>query len=100
MNKLISRSFLNALGTAVYIAVIATVLQNGDKLFRQMDNWSSPIAFLMLLVLSAAITASLVLGKPILMYMDGNKQEAVKMFLYTLGWLAVGVVILFLFNLK
>lgn len=94
MDKLIQRSFLNALGVTAYVAVIATIMQNGERIFGQVNQTLAPIAFLTLFVLSAAVTGSLVLGKPVLMYLDNQKSEAVKLFLYTLGWLALAVVIL------
>ncbi|HEX3100084.1 MAG TPA: hypothetical protein VHQ41_03915 [Patescibacteria group bacterium] len=95
MDKLKQRSLLNALGTAAYVAIIATLLQNGERIFGEPNSMVAPIAFLLLFVMSASITGGLVLGKPILMYMDGQKKEAVQMFLYTLGWLALVTVILF-----
>ena len=94
MNKLVQRSFFNALGVSVYIAAVATVIRNGEKVFGQMDNVLGPITFLLLFVISAAITGSLVIGKPVLMYLDGAKREAVRLFLYTVGWLAVGMIVL------
>lgn len=100
MTNLISRSFINALATALYIAGVATVMENGEKIFGEMDNVSGPVAFLLLFVLSAAITSSLVLGKPILMYLNNQKSEALKLFFYTLAWLALGVIILFFLNIK
>ena len=92
MNKLIKRSFLNTLGLITYIAVIATVLMNGEKVFGNVNPAFAPVAFLSLFVLSAALSASLVLGKPILMYLNGEKTEAIKLFFYTLAWLAIAII--------
>ena len=100
MNKLIQRSFLNALGTAAYVAVVATIMQNGEKIFGGKSSIVGPISFLMLFVLSASITSGLVLGKPFLMYLNNQKSEAVRLFIYTICWLAFAVVILFLSNIK
>ena len=94
MTKLIQRSLLNALGTIAYVSVVATVMQNGEKIFGQVNQSLAPIAFLTLFILSAAVTGGLVLGKPVLMYLDSQKSEAIKLFLYTLYWLALAVVIL------
>lgn len=52
----------------------------GDK----PDTVFAPIMALMLFVLSAAVTASLVLGRPILWYIDGKKKEAVQLLFSTL----------------
>lgn len=100
MNKLIQRSFLNALGTIAYITLIATIALNSEKLFKQSDSIIAPISVLTVFVLSAAITGSLILGKPILMFLNGSKSEAIKLFLYTLGWLFITLIIIALFNLK
>ena len=100
MQKLIQRSFLNALGVTAYVAVIATIMQNGEKIFGNMNQTTGPIAFLTLFVLSAAVTGSLVLGKPVLMYLDNQKTDAIKLFLYTLGWLALAVVILLIVSIQ
>ena len=48
-----------------------------------------PAAMLLLLVLSATITGALVLGKPILLYLDNKKADAIKLFFWTLGWLVI-----------
>ncbi len=69
-------------------------MQNGERIFGQMNKTTGPIAFLTLFVLSAAVTGGLVLGKPLLMYVNNQKSEAIKLFIYTLCWLALAVVIL------
>ena len=89
MKNLKSLALLNALGTAIYVSLIALFMQNAERIFGQMDNLFGPVAILLIFVLSAAITGSLVLGRPILMYLDNRKAEAVKLFIYTLGWLFV-----------
>lgn len=99
MNKLIQRSFLNAFGTVVYISLVAEIMNHGEKIFGGKASIVGPIAFLTLFVLSAGVTASLILGKPVLMYLSGAKPEAIKLFLYTLGWLVIATIILFLVNL-
>lgn len=48
------------------------------------DTIFAPIIMLMLFVFSAAITGSLVLGRPILWYIDGKKKEAVHLLFSTL----------------
>jgi preprotein translocase subunit SecF len=100
MNSLIKRSLLNALGTVVYVILVALIMTKASGLFGSMNNLLQPIAFLMLFVLSAVITTSLIFGKPVLMYWNGEKAEAVKLFLYTVGWLAGATIILLALNLK
>jgi len=94
MNKLIKRSFLNALGVIVYVAGLVTTVQNSQKIFGHVNESIAPIIFLTVFVLSAGVTGGLVLGKPGLMYLDNQKSDAIKLFLYTLCWLALAVVLL------
>ena len=86
-NNLFKTSLINSLGVAVYCSIVAYIMQNGEKIFGKMANFWGPFAFLMLFVVSAAIVGSLVLGKPVIMYLAGEKKEAVKLLGYTIGWL-------------
>jgi hypothetical protein len=98
MNKVLFRSFLNALGTALYVALVAIVMQNGERIFGQVNKILGSIAFLLLFLVSATVTASLVLGKPLLMYLEGEKSKAIQMFLFTVGWLTFCLVVLLVVN--
>ena len=100
MNKLLQRSFLNALGTIAYVSVIATIMQNGDKIFGRINQTLAPIAFLTLFVLSAGVTGGLVIGKPVMLFLNNQKTEAIKLFIYTLCWLALAVVILLIASIQ
>lgn len=85
MNK---TSFLNALGTVAYISLVGTFMQNASKFLGEKDNFVTPIIVLLLFTLSAITVGGLVLGKPLMLYFDNKKKEAVTMFLQTAGWLA------------
>jgi len=82
------QSFLHALATLVYITFVSTLMQNGERLLGKTDNFFSPIIFLLLFTLSAIIVSALIVGKPIMLYLDGKKKEAVGFFLHTVGWMA------------
>ncbi len=98
--KLAKQSFLNALGTVAYIILIALVMSGLEKFIsNEPDGFFAPVLFLTLFVLSAAITAGLVLGKPVMMFLAGERKEAVTLFVYTLGWLLVAVMILLFVNI-
>jgi len=56
-------------------------------LFGKMQSVLSAVAFLLLFVVSAAITGYLVFGQPILYYLDGQKKEALGLLGYTVFWL-------------
>jgi hypothetical protein len=85
--KILAWSFVNSVGVLVYVALVATIIQNGEKIFGQMKNFAGPIAFLLLFVFSALVTGLLVLGRPVYLFLDGFKKESVKMLLYTVGWM-------------
>ncbi len=87
------RSLLNSLGVLIYTSLVAAFFFNGEKILGQANSFLMPAAMLMLLVLSAAITGSLVFGKPILLYFDNQKSDALKLFFYTIGWLAIITII-------
>ncbi|MFA7654016.1 MAG: hypothetical protein WCX97_03175 [Candidatus Magasanikbacteria bacterium] len=88
-SKLIFWGFVHAMGVDLYITIVAIIIRYGEQIFGKMNNLFGPMAFLMLFVLSAAITSALVLGRPILLYMEGKKIEAIKLFGYILGWLFI-----------
>ena len=94
-SKYILRSFINALGTAVYVILVALFMFNGENLFDKTDNFLMPVFMLLLFILSASVTGLLVLGKPILMYLDNLKKEAIIMLLSTIGWIAIFLIIVF-----
>ena len=90
MNKNILKSAgVNALATGLYIVVIALFLSSTARIFGPSNTMLIPIAMLLLFVFSATFTGVLVLGKPILWYLDGKKKEAVSLFMATLGFLFV-----------
>jgi len=100
MNKLIQRSLLNALGTLAYVSTLVTLVLNGEKMFGTVNPSIAPIMFLTVFVLSAAVTGGLVLGKPVMLFLNNQKNEAIRLFIYTLCWLALAVVILLIISVQ
>jgi len=99
--KFVKQSLPYSAGAVVYIAVVATIMQNAEKLFNDggttEDSVLAPIGILMLLVVSAATMGMLVFGKPLMLYIDGKKREGVMMAVYTIGQLAAFTLLLFVF---
>jgi len=87
--RLILQSFFNSLGVFVYVSGIAALITNGEKLFGKINSIWGPILFLMLFVVSALITATLVFARPIYLYFSERKQEGIRLFFYTGGWLTM-----------
>ncbi len=86
-NSIIKNAALNAVVTALYVAVIASFLFYAPKVFgpNRTNTVLVPIVVLSLFVFSAAVTGILVFGQPVLWYLDGKKKEAISLLVYTLG---------------
>ena len=65
--------------------MVGSFLFYAPKVFGRGNSVLIPIAMLLLFVFSAALTGALILGRPILWYLEGNKKEAFSLLLYTLG---------------
>ena len=89
-------SFGHAVLVVVYVSIVAWVMQHAPQWFRPGKTILTPIAFLMLFVFSAAVVSALVLGRPVLLYAEGQKKEALKFFGFTLLWLFVITIVVFL----
>ncbi|MFC1613309.1 hypothetical protein ACFL23_03165 [Patescibacteria group bacterium] len=93
--KLLKISFLCSLGVFGYILLVSWIINNGDKIFGDVDTLWGPVMFLMLFVFSALITALLVLGYPIWLYLEKEKKDAVKLLFYNVAWLFIFLVVVF-----
>ena len=81
-----SRSpFYNAIAAAGYIVVIASIMFYGSQFLGPQETVIIPITMLSLFVLSAAVMSYLFVYQPIIMYLDGEKQAGVKLFMQTIG---------------
>jgi len=97
MKTIIKTAFLNSLATAIYISIVGSFMfYAGNLNLGQSKTPLIPVFMLMLFVFSAALTGTLVFGKPILWYMDGKKKEALSLLTYTLGFFFVIVALAFM----
>lgn len=96
MRTILKHAFINALLTALYIALIASFLFYTPALFPDdPDTVMIPIFMLSLFVFSAALTGLLVVGRPLMWYLESKKREAVLLFLWTLGFFFLITLVLF-----
>ena len=95
-SKLLLLALLNSLGTLVYVSVVVLLMSNAQKLFGPDKNFWAPLAMLLLFVLSATIVGLLVLGRPAYLYFNNLKKEGIVLLLYTIGFLFVITVVVFL----
>jgi heme O synthase-like polyprenyltransferase len=98
-SKLVWLALLHSLGIVAYVIIVVLLIQNGGRIFGQMTDLLGPIAFLLLFVSSAAITGALALGRPIMLFLENRKVEAIKMFSYTIGWLFLITVVVFVIKI-
>ena len=88
-NKTILHTLGHALLVFLYVSGVAWFMFNGKVFFGEFQNFWGPVFMLLLFVLSATIVGTLVLGRPILLYLSGEKSEAVRFLVYTIFWLLV-----------
>ena len=82
-SKLITRAILNSLGVLIYVLIVASILNNANRIVEPMNKVIGPVVFLMLFVFSALLTGGLILGKPLLLYFEGFEKEGIKLLIYT-----------------
>lgn len=84
------RSLINSVSTFAYTFLVAFFMYNGEKIFGASEkSFLIPLVLLLLLIISASVTGTLVLWKPIRLYTEGFKKEAFCLFFATLIWLLV-----------
>ncbi len=88
-SKIIFLSLIHALGILVYITSVVFILITLGNHFKGNDSPIQMIPFLLLLVFSVGLMTALVFGRPVQLYLNGFKIEAIKFFGYTLTWLFV-----------
>lgn len=94
MQKITKSALINALATTGYIIlVVSFFFFAGESQWGEDNEFLIPIAMLMLFVTSAAITGYLMVGKPLLMYLDGKKKEAITLLTQTIGFFAAFTVL-------
>lgn len=95
--KIIQQSFLLALGEVAYIFLVALIMFTVGKLFGDKPDPEiiAPIAFLLLFVISASVSGALIVGKPVMLYLDGQKKDALRLFGLILAWLALFLLVAF-----
>jgi hypothetical protein len=91
--KLVKFAFFSALGETVYILLIALFVIYSGRFKGNEPSILPIIVFLLTFVFSAALSGALILGKPILLYLEGKKKEAITLFGLTLGWLMLFLII-------
>lgn len=82
MNK---NPLVNAALAFLYICTLVFVMTWGSKLIPQQDPAIMPVIMISLFTLSAAVMAYLFCLQPIQLFLEGQKKQAVNLFLQTVG---------------
>ena len=93
--KMFKQGLLHAALALAYITLIGTVVSNNEHRFDSLPKIFIPIYVLSMLVVSAAVMGMLIFGKPVMLYIDGKKREAITLVISTIGSLAA-LTVLFL----
>ncbi|MBI3934148.1 MAG: hypothetical protein HY316_05620 [Acidobacteria bacterium] len=82
---ILKNALFNAVATAAYVIAVGSFLFYAPKVFGRGNSVLIPIAMLLLFFFSAALTGALILGRPVLWYLDGKKKEALSLLVSTLA---------------
>jgi len=86
IRKIVTRSLLHALGAGIYIMLVALFMSNVEHIFGKGNQILSMMAFLLLFVISASVMGLLIFGKPVMLFIEGQKKPAISLALYTIGF--------------
>ena len=89
MKAILRNAAINASVTALYVVAVVVLLYYAPAAVGQTRNVLFPIAMLLLFVFSAAFTGAMVLGRPVLWYLEGEKSDAIALLIATLAMLFV-----------
>ena len=96
-NNLEVSTLINTIGATAYIFLVSQIMMNSEDLFGNLgNNFIGPFAFLLLFVLSAAVVGGLLFGPTVYLFFEGKKKDSIKSAVYSIGWLMLITVVVFL----
>ena len=78
--------FVQASGLFFYILLITLFMNSANPLFQEEDSMLAPLIFIMLFVISAVISASIVLGRAGYLFWEKRYAEAFGLLRWTISW--------------
>lgn len=81
--KLKKEGALQAVGVFIYVLLVSLFMNSANNIFGAEDKFLTPVAVLLLFIFSALVTGGLVLGRPIMFYLDNRKREGIMLLFYT-----------------
>jgi len=87
---------LEAAGLAGYVTLVVTLMGSMEKWTHSSDGGGmmTGIIVLLLFVTSALISASIMLGYPVFLFIKGEGKAALRIVLQSIGWLILFFVII------
>ena len=79
-------AFLQATGLLIYISLVAQFFMHGEDWFGKMNHIFGPILVLLILVISATISALIVLGRAGLLFWEKKYKQAFSLVGWTIAW--------------
>lgn len=87
----IRSGFLQALGVSIYVACFALSVNFVGSIVDSYEVSPGPVfgimAFLLAFIVSALITGSMMLWRPITLFLAGKRHEAVEIIFWSVVWL-------------
>jgi len=90
-----NKGILSGVVAIAYIVIVAIFISSAQRIFGPTsDPMLNITVFLTVFVFSAAFMAITLFGRPVMMYIDGQKKEAVALVGWSLGsFLVLGAII-------
>jgi len=84
-------ALLQAAGLTAYVSLIAFFMQNAQNWFgpQEGNKMFGTMVFLLIFIISALVSASIMLAYPASLFFKGKKKTALKIMLQSVGWLVV-----------
>lgn len=73
----------NAIGALVYIVIVVFAMNAISGVERDINMYIMPVMVVSLLTLSVAVMGYIFFYQPILLYLDGQKEKAISLFVKT-----------------
>ncbi len=96
---LIKNAITSAFAVSLYVIAVSSIMSYMPRFFGpgKADVVLMLAVMFLLLVFSAAVTGSLIFGRPVIWYLEGKKQEALSLLFYTIAFLFGITMILLVF---
>jgi len=90
-------AFWQALGLVIYCSLVGLLFWRGETWFGPMSTFLGSAFILILFVVSALISALIVLGHPFILFWEKKQTiKALKLVIYTIAWLIFFILLIIL----